>query len=237
MKNRTILLMIAVLGGLCSCSARIEGTLRTEGSAELRVHASLEPRIAAVIASFSGRLGGGDPRDFALDGAAIGRSMETAPGISAVSFYNIDPKTVEGTITISRVDEFLSVPGVDRKFLRYSQGAGGGNLAIRFELDTAPELLLLLSEDVADYLSALMAPAATGEILTREEYLDLVASVYGDGVAAEISGARIALTLDVPGPIRRITGGTYSGRRARFDIPLIEALVLDVPLVYEIEWN
>jgi hypothetical protein len=82
-----------------------------------------------------------------------------------------------------------------------------------------------------------MAPLATGEVLSRAEYLDLVASVYGRPVADEIAGGRIRASIDFPGPVGAVRGGTFSGKRAEFDIPLLDLLVLEQPLNCEVTWN
>jgi hypothetical protein len=98
-------------------------------------------------------------------------------------------------------------------------------------------MLLLVSPDVSDYLSALMAPVATGEELSKQDYLALVSSVYGKGIAAEIADARVSLDLELPGTVLSAPGGTFSGRRASFKVPLTDLLVLERPLLYEIRWK
>jgi hypothetical protein len=102
--------------------------------------------------------------------------------------------------------------------------------------DSAPELISRFSQEVNDYLSALMAPAVTGETITRREYLDLVASIYGRPLADEISAARIQGQIDFPRPVKAVHGGTFTGRQVIFDIPLLDILVLEQPLRYEVSW-
>jgi hypothetical protein len=82
-----------------------------------------------------------------------------------------------------------------------------------------------------------MAPIATGEAMTRSEYLALVASVYGKAIADEIASSSIRASVNFPGTIQRIKGGNFSGRRADFDIPLLDILVLETPLSYEVVWK
>jgi hypothetical protein len=96
---------------------------------------------------------------------------------------------------------------------------------------------MLLSPEVRDYLSALMAPVATGETLTQKEYLALVQSVYGKGLAEEIASAKITLTIDFPGTISVIQGGKATKNRGVFTIPLGDLLVLERPLRYEVAWQ
>jgi hypothetical protein len=239
MKNRFFLLSAAVIL-LASCSARINGNLERDGSAELAIWASLEPRMAALIRSLAAASGSG-PGEMVIDGAAIGRSMAAAPGIASVSLHNVNPAAVEGTITISRIDQFLMLPenrgGGRLRFIQYEQGAGGGRLVISLDRDSAPQLVSLISGEVAEYLSALMAPVATGETLTKAEYLVLVASVYGKAVADEIAAAKINAVLDFPGSVSAVRGGSFQGSRVQFEVPLLDLLVLESPLSYEVTWK
>jgi hypothetical protein len=168
--------------------------------------------------------------------------MASAPGIKSVSFNNINPTTIEGALSIVRVDAFLSIPGNQggSGFIGYEQIGSGGKFTITLNRGTGPRIIAVLSPDVAAYLSALMAPVATGEVLSKGEYLSLVRSVYGKGVADEIAAARIQVSINFPRPISAIQGGvvsTASKNRGEFDIPLLDLLVLENPLVYEVSWK
>jgi hypothetical protein len=82
-----------------------------------------------------------------------------------------------------------------------------------------------------------MAPAATGERLSRAEYLELVDSFYGKALADEIAAAGITVSIGFPGPVSSVKGGVFTGTQARFDIPLAALLVLENPLEYEVIWR
>jgi hypothetical protein len=221
-----------------SCSARINGVLRNGGTAALSVHAALLPRTAALIRSLqalTGKEGGESPL---LDGPALAHSLGAAPGISSASFTNPDPAAVEGTIALSRVGELLSFPGErGRRFAVFEERDGGGSLRIRVDLVSAPALLSLISPEAVGYLEALMAPAVTGEQISQPEYLLLLAAIYGRPLAEEIAAARIRLSLELPRPVTAIRGGRAEGNRAEFELPLLDLLVLESPLIYEVAWN
>jgi hypothetical protein len=224
-----------MLISLCSCSARISGALKEGGSADLTLTTGLEPRMSALIRSFQALAGGS--AELILDGKAIGRSMANAPGITSVTLNNTGPAVLEGDVGIGRVGDFLSLG--EKKFIDYTENTGAtpsGRLVIYLDLDTAPAVISLLSTDAVDYLSALMAPAATGEVLTRQAYLGLVTALYGKPIADEISSASIRASFDFPGPITSIQGGSALGRRAEFNVPLLDLLVLDQALRYEVTW-
>jgi hypothetical protein len=174
--------------------------------------------------------------------------MAAAPGITEVSLVNTGPAAVRGHIRIFPVDAFLALPaggsgGSVRPpaFIVYEarreSPPAPGRLTITLDRESAPRILSLLSEEVTAYLSALMAPAVTGERLSKADYLEQVGWVYGRTVANEIAAARITARLDFPGPISSIRGGTFSGAQARFELPLVDLLVLETPLEYEVRWR
>jgi len=226
------LLCLAVLLPLFSCSARIDGVLSTDGSAILTVAMALEPRMTAMLQAVSAV---GGQTGTVLDGPSISRSMSAAPGVASASLRNTTPSAVEGQVRVSRIGDFLSAAD-GRGFISFSQGTGG-RCEINISRENGPVILGLLSPEIADYLNALMAPIATGENLSRAEYLELVASFYNKAISDEIAGSRIRASIEFPGTVSAVRGGTFSGRRANFDIPLADLLVLSTPLSYEVRWN
>jgi hypothetical protein len=252
-KAMCFLLASAVLSLSAACSGRIDGNLRRDGQADFSMEIALEPRMGAMLRSLSS-LGSasrppanppaGAPAQSpapVINGPAIARSMAAAPGILSVDLANTNPTSIAGTIRSSRVDQFLAMSGVpeQRRFitLENDRETGPSRLFIALDRETAPLLLAMISVDVRDYLSVLFAPAATGEFLSRAEYLELVEDIYGRALADEIAGAKIAVTIGFPGVIRSAKGGTFSGSSARFDIALADILVLENPLEYEVIWR
>ncbi|MDR2607392.1 MAG: hypothetical protein LBC57_03285 [Treponema sp.] len=229
-------LAVLALGGLLSsCSGDISGTLTAEGSGDFMVKAALQPRMEALIGRLSAALGEGSARANILDGALIGASMSKAPGVKSASFRNSAPAAIEGPVEISNIAEFLA-PGGGKGFISLAPAGDGIRLGIHLSRETGPDILSLVSPEITAYLSVLMAPIATGETVSKSEYLVLVASVYGKDIAEEISRGRIKASIDFPGPIRSVKGGSFSKNRASFDIPLLDLLVLESPLEYEVTW-
>jgi hypothetical protein len=235
-KFAVLVLLLAILPLFLSCTARISGSLTGDGQADLTVYAGLEPRMTALIARFSEFSGTAQPGAPVLDGPAISASMAEAPGIASVLLRNRTPSTVEGPVRISRIGDFLRAGGT-ADFITFEQPVSGGRCSVRIGLDSGPQILTLISPDIVDYLGALMAPIATGEAMTKTEYLALVGSVYGRGIADEISAATVRAVIDFPGAVQSAQGGTFSGRRTEFNIPLLDILVLETPLSYEIRWR
>jgi len=251
-KSSAILICFLLFFTLCvcvSCASQISGSLKGDGQADLDIHTALEPRMTALIrglAIASGTVQPGAAMSAPiLDGPAIAASMSSAPGVASVSFKNTSPAAIEGPVKIARIGDFLAPAAAPGRvsFIDFEQSASlggassGGRCTANLSLSSGPEILALISPEISDYLAALMAPLVTGEVLTRAEYLALVGSVYGRGIADEIAQAFIRAYIDFPGPVQSVKGGTFSGRRAEFAIPLLDILALETPLSYEVVWR
>jgi hypothetical protein len=249
MKQVFRFLLIIVAVPLCgSCMSRINGRLDASGAGNFTVSAGLLPRISMLIRMLSEA--GGAPAAqtgadaLIIDGVSITRSMSAAPGVASVSFKNTAPAAIEGTVAISQIGDFLGAKKMANNgaetggFITFvHSGASGGRCSVTLNRERGPEILALLSTEIADYLSALMAPLATGEKLSKSEYLEAVESIYGKAVAAEISGSSIHASIEFPAAVQNITGGKASGRRAEFEIPLLDLLTLETPLFLEVTWK
>jgi len=218
---------------LSSCATRIDAVLASNGSLSMNMGTSLQPRISALIERMYNASG---QEGLILNATLMADSLSDAPGVTSVSFRNTSSSAIEGNIRISQINEFLTVTG-ETKFINYEQSPSGGRCEITINRENGPEIIDLLSFEISDYLNALMAPIVTGEELSTKEYLDLVASFYNKPISDEIASSRVNISVDFPGPITSIKGGTFLGRRATFNIPLLELLVLETPMVFEVRWN
>jgi len=236
-KFRGLLLLFPLLLVFFSCSASIEGELKEGGVVDLSLKTALQPRMISLIQSLRNFMGEADDAPI-LDGRSIGLSIAASPGVRDVSLRNTGPAALDGAISISKVDEFLTAGGSTARLVTYTEGqaAGTSSLVIFLEKASAPEIISRLSAEAEEYLSALMAPAVLGEDSTKEEYLRLISMVYGRALADEISASRLKIAVNFPRTITSVKGGTSSGRRAEFDVPILDILVLEQPLRYEVLW-
>lgn len=222
-----------------SCASRINGSLTAEGQADLAIQAELKPNMSALIKRLAALSGTVKPDNAPLlDGPSLAASMSKAPGVAAVSFANKTPSSIEGPVKISRISDFLSNGRVNG-IISFEQksSSGEGYCSVNLSLASGPWILGLMSPEFGMYLNALMAPIATGEVMTRADYLTFVASIYGKDIADEISGSVIRASVNFPGLIQRVKGGKFTGRKAEFEIPLPDILVLEKPLSYEVVWK
>ncbi|GBU28705.1 hypothetical protein R84B8_02265 [Treponema sp. R8-4-B8] len=233
-KKSIILPLFVGVFTLFSCTAKIDGNITATGSAVMTVSMSLGQRVTALIRSIAAA--GGQELSQILDGQSIARSMSKAPGIDTVTFKNTSPSAVDGHARVSQINTFLA--SADKKgIVTFEQGRSGGKCVFSINMENGSAMLDYLSSDISDYLNALMAPIATGEIMSKTEYLEVVASFYNKSISDEIASSRIRVSVDFPGSVTSAKGGTFSGKRVVFDIPLLDLLVLETPISYEVNWK
>ena len=198
------------------------------------------PKFSGIINHF--QLFARDYGSPLLDGPVIAASLARAPGIAAATLRNTSPSVIEGTVNVSKINDFLASTSA-AGFIHFRQGPSGqgGRCSINLSREMGPELLSLLSPEIFDFLDSLLAaPIATGEAMTKAEYLeniDGLASFFKTNFTDELVASSLQVYIDFPGTIHSIKNGTSNGRRAEFEIPLIDLLVLETPLSYEVEWR
>jgi hypothetical protein len=235
------MLTLVLLLSAVSCGASLDGEIHSDGRAEFTLKSALLPNMSRLLKSFSANSGGQ-----IFDVVLMNRNFASMPGVESSALRSAAQNELEGRIVVASMTRFLEHAsetsasknaGKKISAIVWEHSPSGGALTLNLNMDTGQELLHLISPDMVDYLSALMAPIATGEVTGRDAYLELVASVYGKALADEILKATFLLKLDFPGPVEGVRGGTGKGSRAEFTIPLIDLLVLDRPLHYEVRWT
>jgi len=218
---------------MSSCASQLKGVVSADSSAVFSSEISLKPRMMSMIRSFNSAAG--QNNNIILNGAELSRGM-SIDGITSVLLVNTAPAAVKGDIRVIDINRFFTA-GNDLKFIEFEQNQNGGSCRINININNSPEIMEKFSPEVSDYLNALMAPIATGEKLSKSEYLNVVSSFYNRALRDEIAGSRIQASIEFPGVISSAKGAAYSGRKAEFDIPLVDLLVLETPLIYEVNWR
>ena len=89
-------------------------------------------------------------------------------------------------------------------------------LDFTFSPDIVAHATYLLSETERAYLDLLMAPVLTGESLSSQDYLELVASVYGQVIADELASSRLQITMT----------SQKTGKKVQQSLSLLDVLLL-----------
>jgi hypothetical protein len=208
---------------LTGCNSSIEASIGSDGTATFQMSTALLPSLHTV-------LGG------ALKAAEISKTLLSMPAVQAASFSDTSSTSFSGSGTISDLNRFLSIEGA-AKCISLSTSGGRTRLSIALDRDTAPGLVSLLSLDMQDYLSVLVPPILMGTTLSQAAYLAQLSTMgYSKALTGELQSAKISLKLSLPANVVSVNGGTFSGKTAEFSLPILDLMVLDKPVKWEIVW-
>ncbi len=235
------LALVLLLG---SCSSRLAGELRRDGSARLEFRAELPAPIADKLR----RLGSGgrpvDPSIPLLDAAALRASLASRPYLELVELSQPSPDSIRGTLLVRSLaqaaasPDFASPQAGQAGALSYRKGPDWAELSLRLDRGRAGALRSLLAGLDPGLLEALSPPALEGEeALSAEEYRTLLKSLLGEKAMPALDAAAIDLSIAAPGQVLDSRGGSLAGSTLTARIPLLDLLVLEEPVELGLRWK
>lgn len=203
--------MLAALVLFAGCGASLEVSAENDGVA-VAYRASFGNAFIDLARAFSGNAAA------PLFDAQAMQAQFRAAGIDSAEVASPSDESLSISMRLLRDSrDILSQSGCVEKT---AQG-----LTLTLSPKTLQALYASLPPQAQAYIDLCMSPAFTGEKMSQADYIDLVASVYGQALADELSAATIAVTL---------RGETASAKKTQ-TIPLVELLTLDEPLVLSSE--
>ena len=216
MKKRFVVSLPLVFLSLLfmSCTSSVELRANGDGSVNITYDAAFGSAFIEIMQALSG--GGTSPlfdademtaqfRAAGVNDVRITSPADTSLGIRLCLPKNgIAPVSQSGCISMS--DNALS-------------------LALSSEF--CAKLYKLLPETMQSYIDLCMAPLFLGEPMSQNEYVDLIASVYGKALADEAARAKIKISFFAP-----------NGEKAvkTIECPLVDLLTAAKPLVFSAAW-
>jgi hypothetical protein len=115
------------------------------------------------------------------------------------------------------------------------QSGSDTTLLIHLDLENYPQLARMIPF-LADPNFETFGPLYN-EGMSEEEYLDMISYILGEEGPPSIEESVISLRLTAPSVIKRQSGGIHeSPNSIRFDIPLIDFLLLAEPIEFSATW-
>ncbi len=238
-----LLVLIAFTG----CNSRADIAANADKSCDIQVEVTTGRQLSALAASalsFSMKGSSADssrnaslftPKNLqsikkALDNSDLKNAVVTSPAPDTLS--------VSGRVVPQEQQKSLSSSGIT---ISNIISCTDDTLSITLSPETLQTLVASLGTEMEGYAALFMAPVFTGEPMSKEEYVWLVASVYGEGVAQELEQGALVMTLRTPDgkSVQKSSlpnGAEVAGSKAAVRIPLAELLTLKTPLVSSISW-
>ena len=223
-----------------SCSVRQEIDLRPDGSGTIALKVELQPAFADWVQTM-----GEEAKTLGMkkegaaglfDEAAIRQGAASFRGVTVTSLQVPSRERLEMTLALADITALAGATASTATPL-VSLERKGSRRVLRVHLDAATYAAIKPLVPGADNeLFDVLGPQEKNPY-TEAEYDDVLAFTIGDDAPKWVRASRIHTVVRVPGRVVSQTGGRVEGNAVRFEIPLLDVLLLRSPLVYTIEYE
>ncbi len=176
---------IIFTGAFTGCTSEIKLELKKDGAVQVNFNGFSGPAFAALINSVYGTEGS----------SVIFDTKEIQNEMTASGFENVKAVTKNGK------DLSLTMTDSKRKSAMFSSGAVSvkdSKLTGVLDAKTLLDFYKNADSQTLMFLDMLLAPVFNEEEMSEEEYLEVIASFYGQEIADEIGAASFRISLKNP---------------------------------------
>lgn len=230
--------LAACLFSLLSCSIRPDVTLNPDGSGEALVRVSVQKFFSEYLRDLAEFSGAARPAGVGVfDEKEIREAFAKRPGVTVKSVRVPKPEELEIALAFRSIDDLVRGEKELAETGVVTFRNDGGTRTLRLHLDQknfAKLAALAPSEDGStETLLSVFGPQEGVEI-TEEEYLEAMAFTLGEQGPKAIKDSFVEVNVTVRGTLVSQKGGAAKGNTVTFRIPLLELLLLDTPVDWEI---
>ena len=172
------------------CTSEITLELKKDGSVDVEFSGVAGPAFATMINSVSGMSGNG-----AAAGSVIFDTKEIEYEMSSNGFSQVKASSKKGSdLTVTMTDK----NGKSALFTSGVVSVKDGKLNASLSPQSLVKFYKAADSQTVMFLDMLLAPIFNDEVMTQEEYLEVLASFYGDEIADEMKNSSFRITLKNP---------------------------------------
>lgn len=208
---------------LSGCNTTVSVKVQDDLSGDFSLQTAVSPSVKAISESFLGN----EPGTSLFDTVQIRSSLEKA-NLTVTQIAS--PVASSLTVTAKTPNVCTAVPNAD-DFITVKTAGNVSRMTVKLTPQNVRKVLSLMSDETALLVDLLIAPVFTGEVLTKEEYAEIIAISYGTQIATELQAATINLSFALPSAVTdaKLSNpamGTVSasGKNVRISLPLINFL-------------
>jgi len=218
-----------------SCGVGADVAFQADRSASLALSVEVPQAVSAKLRQFATPA---TPQAM-FDAAGIAASV-AARGISVRESVSPDQRSWRGVFNIVDLEKLLASDRDLASVLSFNRGPGWASIRMRVDRSNAPAIARLFPGIDAQLLEALQPPALFDNPASAPEYRMMLSGLLGKSAAAALDDASFALTASFPGTIMESSGSLKldaGTKTASLAIPAIEAMVLEQPVVFYVQWK
>lgn len=217
---------------LCSCSPAIKISISDENKISYSFSATIADSITDIAKSFSDL-----PEDSSLfDSIKIQQTLQNT-GFNTVEVKQPDNNSIEisGSLTKETEDSTQQV-------LQNAISVTSSEIKLNLSANIIQKILETIPSETAEYIELLSAPILTGEIMTPEEYSELMAAVYGEKAVTALNTSKVFITVNTEKPITNVSASIsecsteIDHTKVIFSFPLVNFLTFSEEIVFCVQF-
>ena len=200
--------MVALFVLCASCTSEITLELKKDGSVQIEFSGAAEKALAALLNSASGITETENAQQ-----TVIFDTKEIEYEMGTNGFSNVKAVSKNGPdLTVSMTDK----NGKSALFTSGVVTIKNGKLNATLSPQNLVKFYNSADSQTVQFLDMLLSPVFNDEKISQEEYLEVLASFYGEDIAEEIKASKFKITLKNP-----------DGTQTVQSIPFVKLLTLD----------
>lgn len=181
-----------VILSFASCTSEITLELKKDGSVNVEYSGTAEKALAALLNSASGMTGSDTENS---QSSVIFDTKEIEYEMGTNGFSNVKAASKNGPdLTVSMTDK----NGKSALFTSGVVSIKNGKLNATLSPKNLVKFYNSADSQTVMFLDMLLSPVFNEEQMTEEEYLEVLASFYGEDIAEEIKNSKFRITLKNP---------------------------------------
>lgn len=208
-KKIYLLAYLLVLTAFTGCGTKIVIVQKADGNSTIEMNLELGKVFEKVLdestAALNEMSGKQKPDFFYAD--------EIKKSLANAGLKNVKVSSTERTkLNVAFTGKFEFIEG------------GTNSLNLKLNPESVKKFASSLGSEFNSIMDLFMAPVITGEELSREDYMETLAAIYGKELSDDLAKSTIELTLE-----------SASGKKKNFPIPMVQFLMLNEEKNFSIE--
>ncbi|MGI6467056.1 MAG: hypothetical protein ACOXZZ_05655 [Sphaerochaetaceae bacterium] len=237
-KVKTLLLIVLLVITLSSCVVQQALFINQRGGGESTTNLNVDQFFVDLLDDFELLAGGSQDKSY-LDNSIENfvNNLRTTDSAYYATSSKVGLNSYLIEFSFSSFEKLLDELNEKEKqsIVKIRELALDTTLNINLNIDNYPQLVKMvpfLAEPNFETFGPLY-----NEGISEDEYLEMVSYILGEQAPSSIESSIISLQITLPKNVKRLTNGTkISAKVVRFDIPLIDFLLLAEPIIFQVTW-
>jgi hypothetical protein len=239
--NRFLFLFVPIFFGLIfsSCSGNYTVLLGDNNNADISFNTNVDSATLTAVTDKLKSLSSSDIKNEQVsffDQIQFTKGLNSLKGVNDVSVKKETQDRISGSFSISDLTK-LEPSNSSTKLFTITHYQGKKTLIFTLTKSNAKTAFQLFPGINASLIDALSPPALYEDELTQDEYRQNLLLFFGKNHISAVDTSKYTITLIIPGHILSSSGLSVSGNKATCTFSLLDLLVLNKPIQFQITWN